>query len=207
MKLELERLGSINQLAIAQYDEQKDNYKQLSIRQNELEKEKRSIIDFMEEIERKKKEAFMQAFNSISENFTKFFSKLTGGGMAYLSLQDSNDPFAGGVDIFAQFPGKTSRLIAGASGGEKSVTAVAFIFTIQTLFPAPFYVFDEVDAHLDPDNAARLADLFKEQSNGTQLIALTLRDVIMDRAERLFGVYIQDGVSRVISTKIMEGVA
>jgi len=202
MRLELERIGSVNQLAISQYEDQKDSYKQLSIRQNELEKEKKSIIDFMEEIERRKREAFMQAFKSINENFAEFFSRLTGGGEGYLSLQNSEDPFAGGVDIFAQFPGKAIRLIAGASGGEKSTTAVAFIFAIQNLFPAPFYVFDEIDAHLDPYNSERLADLLKGQSASSQFIVLTLRDVIMDRAERLLGVYIQNGVSRVVSTRI-----
>lgn len=121
-----------------------------------------------------------------------------------MSLQNSEDPFAGGVDIFAQFPGKATRLIAGASGGEKSVTAVAFILAIQNLFPAPFYMFDEIDAHLDPSNSGRLADLLKEQSVSSQFIVLTLRDVIMDRAERLLGVYIQNGVSRVVSTRIAE---
>lgn len=207
MRLELEHTGSVNQLAIPQYEDQKDNYKQLSIRQNELETEKRSILDFMEEIERRKREAFMQAFKSINENFAKFFSKLNGGGEGYLSLQNSEDPFAGGVDIFAQFPGKATRLIAGASGGEKSITAVAFILAIQNLFPAPFYMFDEIDAHLDPYNSERLADLLKEQSANSQFIVMTLRDVIMDRAERLLGVYVQDGVSRVVSARIAEAAA
>ncbi len=204
MRFELEHLGSVNQLAISQYVEQKDNYKQLSIRQNELEKERRSIVEFMEEIERKKRETFVQAFKNINENFAEFFSKITGGGEGYLSLQNFEDPFAGGIDIFAQFPGKASRLIAGASGGEKSVAAVSFIFAVQSLFPAPFYVFDEIDAHLDPYNAGRLADLLKERSVNSQLIVITLRDVIMDRSDRLFGVYIQDGISRIVSAKIAE---
>ena len=207
IRLEFERIGSVNQLAISQYEEQKDNYKQLSIRQNELEKERRSIVEFMDEIERRKRDAFMQAFTSINEHFAKFFSKLTGGGEGYLSLQNAEDPFAGGVDIFVQFPGKASRLIAGASGGEKSVTAVSFIFAVQSLFPAPFYMFDEIDVHLDPYNSERLANLLKEQSAASQLIVLTLRDVIMDRAGRLLGVYIQEGVSRIVSAKIAEAVA
>jgi len=88
------------------------------------------------------------------------------------------------------------RLIASASGGEKSVTAVSFIFAIQSLSPAPFYIFDEIDAHLDPSNTERLADVLKEQAAYSQLIIITLRDVVMDRADRLFGVFIQDGVSR-----------
>ena len=204
IRSELESLGSVNQLAITQYGEQQVNYKQLSVRRNQLEIEKMAIIDFMEEIEQKKRNAFMQAFNSINQNVTKFFVKLTGSGNAYMKLQNPEDPFAGGIDTFVQFPGKGTRLIAGASGGEKSVTAVAFVFAIQSLSPAPFYIFDEIDAHLDPYNTERLADLLKEQATYSQLIIITLRDVVMDRGEKLFGVYIQNGVSRVVSTKIAE---
>jgi chromosome segregation protein len=204
MRVELERLGSVNQLAISQYQEQKDNYKQLSLRQNELEQEKEAILRFIEEIERRKKEAFMSAFTSVNENFRTFFAQLTGGGEGYLQLQNLEDPFTGGIDIFVQFPGKASRLIAGASGGEKSVTAVAFILAIQSLAPAPFYVFDEIDAHLDPYNSERLADLLRKQAKESQFIVMTLRDVMMDRAEKLFGVYIQNGLSQIVSMKIAE---
>ncbi|MFH0897104.1 MAG: chromosome segregation SMC family protein, partial [Candidatus Bathyarchaeota archaeon] len=207
LRFELEKLGSVNQLATVQYDEQQKNYKQLSIRLNQLEGERKSILEFMEEIERKKKNAFMEAYNKINDNFAKFFSKLTGGGTGSLSLQNQDNPFADGIDIFVQFPGKAKRLIAGASGGEKSVTAVSLIFAIQNLTPAPFYMFDEVDAHLDAFNSERLADLLKEQSVYSQFILITLRDVIMDRADWLFGVYIQNGTSNVVSTKIAEVVA
>jgi chromosome segregation protein len=202
MRVEFERLGSVNQLATTQYQEQKDNYKQLSLRQNELEQEKEAILKFIEEIERRKKEAFMSAFNNVNENFGTFFTQLTGGGEGYLNLQNPETPFTGGIDIFVQFPGKASRLIAGASGGEKSVTAVAFILAIQSLAPAPFYVFDEIDAHLDPYNSERLADLLRKQAQESQFIVMTLRDVIMDRAEKLFGVYIQNGLSQIVSIKI-----
>jgi chromosome segregation protein len=184
--------------------EQKDKYKQLSFRQNELEQEKDAILKFIEEIERRKKDAFMNAFNSVNENFGTFFTQLTGGGDGYLNLQNLEDPFTGGIDVFVQFPGKASRLVAGASGGEKSVTAVALIFAIQSLTPSPFYVFDEIDAHLDPYNSERLADLLRKQAEGSQFIVMTLRDVMMDRAEKLFGVYIQNGLSQVVSLKIAE---
>jgi len=204
MRSELESLGSVNQLAITQYGEQQEKYKQLSVRRNQLDIERKAIIDFMEEIEEKKRSAFMQAFNSIDQSFTNFFSKLTGGGEAHLKLQNPEDPFAGGIDIFVQFPGKGTRLIAGASGGEKSATAVSFVFAIQSLSPAPFYVLDEIDAHLDPQNTERLADVLKEQAAYSQLIVITLRDVIMDRGDRLFGVYIQDGISKIVSAKIAE---
>lgn len=207
MRFELERLGSVNQLAIHQYDEQKDNYKQLSIRRNELEGEKRAILQFMDEIERKKRAAFMEAYEEINGDFEKFFSGMTGGGRGWLQLQNPEDPFSGGVDLFVQFPSKAARLVSGASGGEKSVAAVSFILAVQNLSPAPFYVFDEIDVHLDPYYAERLADLLKERSKASQFVVITLRDVMIDRSERLFGVHSQNGVSRVVSLRLAEAVA
>ena len=206
-RFELERLGSVNQLAVAQYNEQQENFKQLSVRRNQLEAERKAIFDFMDEIERKKKDAFMQAFNGIDQHFVRLFSKLTRSGNGRLSLQNTEDPFAGGIDIFVQFPGKGSRLVAGASGGEKSLTAVAFILAIQSLSPAPFYIFDEIDAHLDPAYTEMLADLLKEQATYSQFVVISLRDVLMERADRLLGVYIQDGASRIVTTRIAEAVA
>jgi len=207
MRFEFQQLGSINQLAPDQYHEQQQKYKQLSIRRNQLEQERKSILDFMDEIERRKREAFLEAYTQVNTNFSYFFEKLTGGGNGWLSLQNPEEPFAGGLDIFVQFPGKAARLVASASGGEKSVVAVVFIFAIQHLSPASIYLFDEIDAHLDHHNAERLADLLREQAADSQFIVITLRDVILDRAEKLFGVYIQNGLSRVVSTKLPELVA
>jgi chromosome segregation protein len=205
MRLELEKLGSVNLLAITQYEQQVNNYKQYSIKRNQLEEEKRSILVFMEEIEQKKRDAFMKAYQEVNGNFQTFFSKITGGGNAWLQLQNEQDPFAGGIDVFVQFPGKAARLISGASGGEKSVAAVSFIFAIQGLSPAPFYIFDEIDAHLDLSNAERLADLLLEQSANTQFVVISLRDVIVNRAQRLFGVFLQDGFSSVVSYQLPGG--
>ncbi len=198
---ELEKLGFINQLAIKEYDIQKENYKQLSIRRNQLEKEKRSILRFIEEIEKEKRKAFMNSYRQINFHFKSFFSKLT-GGTGSLEIQRPEDPFSGGLDIFVQFPGKSLRLVSGTSGGEKSVAAISFIFAIQSLFPAPFYVFDEIDMHLDPYNAEKLADLVAEQSEGSQFLVITLRDVMIKKAARVFGVYNQGGLSRIVSIKI-----
>ncbi|UCD72952.1 MAG: chromosome segregation protein SMC [Candidatus Bathyarchaeota archaeon] len=206
MRDELATLGSVNLLAIDQYSQQVDAYKQLSIRRNEVETEKISILDFMDEIEQRKRNAFMDAYSKIDTGFRFFFSKLTGGGNGWLELENNEDPFAGGLDIYVEFPGKSARLVSGASGGEKSVSAVAFMFAVQDLSPAPFYVFDEVDAHLDIHNAERLADMLLENSSGTQFIVISLRDVVVDRAQKLFGVYAQDGVSKVVSIELTKTV-
>ena len=204
MRYELERLGAVNQLALAHYAEQVGRYKELSIRTNELEKEKQSILAFMEEIERKKRQAFMEAFKKINENFRKNFRKLSDGGEASLKLDNQEEPFAGGMDMEVQFPGKPPILVSGASSGERSVSAVAFLFAIQDYMPTAFYVFDEVDAHLDAFHVAKLGELLVGESVKSQFIVITLKPELANKAERVYGVYERKGVSHVVSAKFKE---
>ncbi|MBS7619446.1 chromosome segregation protein SMC, partial [Candidatus Bathyarchaeota archaeon] len=157
IKAEKSSLGAINQLAESQYAEIVGNFKQMSVRLNELEEEKNSILKFIEEVEKEKQEHFMKAFNEVCENFSTIFAKLTGGGEGRLELQKPENPFSGGVDLYVQFPGKPMRLVAGASGGERSVAAIAYLLSIQKFLKAPFYLFDEIDAHLDDLNVLKLA--------------------------------------------------
>ena len=199
MRLELERLGAVNQLALAHYDEQIGRFKELSVRMNELEKEKQSIIVFMDEIERKKRHVFMEAFNKINDNFSKFFVRLTDGGEASLKLENPEEPFSGGIDMVVQYPGKPPILVSGASSGERSVAAVAFLFAIQDYLPAAFYLFDEVDAHLDAFHVAKLGELLIEESKRSQFIVITLKPEMANKAERVYGIYEHKGVSHVVS--------
>ncbi|KON27871.1 hypothetical protein AC481_03690, partial [miscellaneous Crenarchaeota group archaeon SMTZ-80] len=141
---ELARLGAVNQLAIAQYDEQKNNYKQLSYRINELEMEKASILDFINELEDEKTLIFRNAFDKINDSFKDIFSKITSGGIGSLMIENPEKVFDGGVDLMIQFPGKAQLSINSASGGEKSVATVCFILSLQTINPMPFYIFDEI---------------------------------------------------------------
>jgi len=201
MRLELERLGAINQLALSQYAEQISRYKELSIRMNELEKEKQAILEFMDEIERKKRKVFMDAFEKINEKLDRYFEKLTGGGRAFLKLENTEDPFAGGIDMLVQFPGKPPIPVNGASGGERSVAAVAFIFALQDFTPAAFYIFDEIDAHLDAYHVERLGDLLLEESERAQFIVVTLKPEMVNKAQKVYGVYNRRGISSVISAK------
>ena len=204
MRMELDRLGGVNQLALSHYAEQIARYKELSLRMNELEREKKAIIDFMEEIERKKREVFMDAFEKINKNLERYFEKLTGGGKAQLKLENPEDPFAGGVDMLVQFPGKPWILVSGASGGERSVAAVAFTFALQEFSPASFYIFDEVDAHLDAFHVERLSELFVEESEKAQFIVITLKPEMVNKAQKVYGVYSRNGVSNVISASFKE---
>jgi chromosome segregation protein len=204
MQLELERIGAVNQLALSHYDEQISRYKELSIRMNELEKEKQAILQFMDEIEHKKRKVFMDAFEKINQNLQRYFSKVTGGGTATLKLENIEEPFSGGIDMMVQFINKPSIVVSGASGGERSVAAVAFLFALKEFTPASFYILDEIDAHLDAFHVSKLADLLLEESDKTQFIVITLKPEMVNKAQRVYGVYGQNGVSNVISMKFQE---
>ncbi len=204
LRFELNRLGAVNQLALDHYMEQASRYKELSMRMNELEKEKQAILSFMDEIERKKLAVFMEAFDKIHESFKRYFSKLTGGGEATLILENPEDPFAGGMDMNVQFRGKAYILVSGASSGERSVSAVAFIFALQDFMPAAFYLFDEIDAHLDSFHVSRLGDLLSEESMKSQFVVITLKPEMISKAKKVWGIYERDGVSNVVSTNIQE---
>jgi chromosome segregation protein len=200
MRFELERIGAVNQLAQAQYEDQISKYKELSIRMNELEKERMAIIEFIEEIERKKYNAFMEAFNKINEKIDKYFSKLTDGGNAALKLENPESPFAGGVDMIVQFIDKPPILVSGASSGERSVSAVAFLFALQEFTPASFYLLDEIDAHLDAFHVEKLGELLAEEAAKSQFVVITLKPEMVSKADRIYGIYGHEGVSHVVST-------
>ncbi len=204
MQLELERIGAVNQLALSHYAEQISRYKELSLRMNELEKEKQAIVQFMDEIELKKRNVFMGAFDKINVNLQKYFAKVTGGGSVALKLESIDEPFSGGIDMIVQFPNKPSIVVSGASGGERSVSAVAFLFALKEFTPASFYVLDEIDAHLDAFHVSKLADLLLEESERTQFIVITLKPEMVNKAQRVYGVYGRNGVSNVVSAKFLE---
>jgi chromosome segregation protein len=201
---EKKKLGAINQLALEHYDITKQEYKQRSNRINNMEEEKKSILNFINDIEREKQEHFLKAYNQICENFSIIFSKLTGGGDGQLELQNPKDPFIGGVDLYIQFPGKPMRLASGASGGEKSVAAIAYLLAIQKFLKAPFYLFDEIDAHLDDLNTSRLSKVLKENAAESQFLIISLKDVMVYNANRIYGVFAQNGRSRVLTLPMRE---
>jgi chromosome segregation protein len=204
MQFELERIGGVNQLALSHYEEQISRYRELSIRLNELEREKQAIVHFMDEIEAKKRKVFMDAFEKINDNLRTYFSKLTGGGSAVLQLENPEEPFHGGIDMIVQFPDKPSIVVSGASGGERSVSAVAFIFALKDFTPSSFYILDEIDAHLDAFHTTKLADVLLEESGKIQFIVITLKPEMVNKAQKIYGVYERNGVSNVVSAKILE---
>jgi len=201
MQFELERIGAINQLAAQHYSDQISRYRELSVRLNELEREKQAIVQFMDEIEAKKRKVFMNAFDKINASLTVYFAKMTGGGSATLKLENPEEPFSGGIDMIVQFPNKPSIVVSGASGGERSISAVAFIFGLKEFSPASFYILDEVDAHLDAFHTTKLAETLLEEAAETQFIVISLRPEMVNKAQKVYGVYERNGISNVVTAK------
>lgn len=200
---ELSNLGPLNMLAIEQYEQQAENYRVVSSRLNKLEEERRAIIDFMNTIESQKREAFLKALEEVNGHFSSYFNKITGGS-AWLELEDSQNPFNGGVNIIVQFPTKSPRVASALSGGEKSVVALCFIFAMQSLKPSPFYILDEVDAHLDVVNVEKYANILKDRSAESQIITISLKDYVASKADKVLGVYNKNGSSRIVELPRVE---
>ncbi len=203
MSLEAERdeLSSVNQLAPEQYEALIGNYKLRSVRISELELERQEIINFIKMVEEEKLRAFFTTMEKVSEKFAAYFNRLT-NGVAWLRLVDETKPSDSGVEVIVQFPGKPQRSLRSVSGGERSVAAVSLLMALQGLTPADFYIFDEVDAHMDVAYTVALAELLKEMSKKTQIIIVSLKDVLAEKADQLIGVYIDRGESRIIKTKL-----
>jgi len=201
---DLAELGSVNMLAIEAYDTIKKDYEDLVSKMEKLEEEKQAVMDFMDEIETKKQEIFMETFLEISSKFEDTFKKLSPGGEAHLILQSPDTPFEGGMLIQARPKGKELINIEALSGGEKTMTALAFIFAIQLYRPAPFYILDEVDAALDKVNSDMLGNMIAESAKaGTaQFIIITHNDSVLEQADRLYGVTMTDSGSQIVGVEM-----
>jgi len=191
---------SVNFNADKNYREIFENYKYSSVRKNELEKERNAIVTFIETIDGEKRKVFMDAFERIDRELRLIFTKVTGGN-AWLEIEKPDSIFDSGVFLMAQFPGKLPRDSSSVSGGEKTMSALAFILAIQAVFPSPFYVFDEVDAHLDSVYSGNLAAILAERCTFSQIIIVSLKDTVVSKATSVIGVYMTQGSSRVIRYK------
>ncbi len=203
LEKERERLMPINMRAIMEYEEEESRYNTLRLRRDTLLEEKNAIINFIEEVEKEKSEVFLKTFNEIAYNFSEIFSQISPEGTAKLLLETEDDPFDGGVIIDAKPLGKNIKAAVSLSGGEKAITALSLIFAIQRYKPSPFYILDEVDANLDDSNVERTAEMIQRQAGNTQFIVITLREGMMSRAERLFGVSMhKKGLSSMVSLEV-----
>jgi len=203
LEAELNELQLVNQLAPTQYAEVVSGYRQRSERIAELEAERNELLKLIDEIDREKLRVLESTVKKVSESFGDYFRALTGGD-AWLEFTDPGKPLESGIEMVVRFPGKAPRSARGVSGGEKSVSAVALILALQSLTPADFLVFDEVDAHLDANYSANLANLLKEMSRRVQIIVVSLKDIVAEKADLLIGVYSRNGASSVITLKLGE---
>jgi len=199
---EMEALEPVNMLAIDEYDRVSDELADLEERRDVLVEEREGITERIESYEAQKKATFMDAFEAIDEQFREIFGRLSNGS-GELHLEDEADPFDGGLTMKAQPADKPVQRLNAMSGGEKSLTALAFIFAIQRHNPAPFYALDEVDAFLDAANAERVGEMVDDLSGRAQFVVVSHRAALLERSERAIGVTMQgDNVSAVTGIRL-----
>jgi chromosome segregation protein len=200
-EIEIAKIGSVNLRALEVYDKVKEEYDKIAEKVQKLDEEKQEIFNVIAEIDKRKKKSFMKMFDEINAKFSDYFLKLT-TREAYLVLENAEDPFAGGASIEVKI-GKGKYLdVSSLSGGERALVALSLIFAIQELKPYCFYIFDEIDAALDKRNSERLAGLLKSYMKNAQYIVVTHNDSLITEANYLYGVSMQEGVSKVISLKV-----
>lgn len=196
-------IGAVNMKALEIYDKAEEEYKKLLEKKETLALERQDVLIMMNEVEVKKKELFLNTYDIINKNFGEIFRSLSSKGEACLNLEDEKDPFNGGVNVSVKLSSKKFMDIRSLSGGEKTLTALALIFSIQEHEPASFYVLDEVDAALDKRNAELLAEQVRSYSKKAQYIMISHNDGVISEADNLYGVSMDsDGISKIVSLKI-----
>lgn len=201
----MQELGDVNMRAIVSYEEKAARKEELDTQIKTLSTERQSILDKMNGFEQQKKEAFMTTFTAINENFKDIYHQLS-EGEGRLILENEKDPLSAGMTIEAKPRDKTTNNKLGAlSGGEKALTALALVFSIQKYLPAPFYALDEVDASLDTMNVERIAEMVKKQSSDTQFLVVSHRRPMIEAANRTIGVTQKEkGKTKVTGVKLRD---
>ncbi len=201
------RLGAINLAAIDEYEQQKERKEYLDTQNADLEEALETLETAIRKIDKETRERFKETFEKVNNGLKALFPKVFGGGSAYLELT-GEDLLDTGVAIMARPPGKKNSTIHLLSGGEKALTAVALVFSIFQLNPAPFCMLDEVDAPLDDANVGRYSRLLKEMSDQVQFIYITHNKIAMEISDQLMGVTMHEpGVSRLVSVDVDEAAA
>lgn len=202
VRRKIERLGPINLAAIEQFNEQSERKKYLDAQNDDLSAALDTLEQAIRKIDRETRARFQETFDNVNQGLKRIFPRLFGGGHAYLSLE-GEDILAAGVTVMARPPGKRNSHIHLLSGGEKALTAVALIFSIFELNPAPFCLLDEVDAPLDEANVGRFCDIVREMSQRVQFVVITHNKTTMEMANQLTGVTMNEpGVSRLVSVDL-----
>ena len=203
----VERLGPINLAAIDEYEQKQERKTYLDAQNDDLEEALTTLENAMHKIDRETRDRFKRTFDIVNDKFGELFPLVFGGGKAHLEMT-SDDLLNTGVEILAQPPGKRNATINLLSGGEKALTAIALVFAIFQLNPAPFCMLDEVDAPLDDNNIIRFCNLVSDMANKIQFIFVTHNKATMEMAAQLAGITMQEaGVSRIVSVDIQEAIS
>ena len=203
----ISRLGAINLAAIDEYQQQAERKNYLDAQAQDLEEALEKLESAIKHIDKETRVLFMDTFNQVNAGLQHLFPKVFGGGMASLHLV-GEDTLTSGVSITARPPGKKNATIHLLSGGEKALTALALVFAIFQLNPAPFCLLDEVDAPLDDANVARFCRLVEEMAQQVQFIYITHNKIAMSMAQQLMGVTMHEpGVSRLVSVNVEQAAA
>jgi chromosome segregation protein len=197
---ELKGIGSVNLKAIEEYEKFKTEFDEYKQKYEKILNEKKAVLEMIEKIEEKRKEVFNKCLQAVSNEFHKMFHEMTGGS-ASLSLEDPNN-LESGLVIQVNFADKRPLNIDSLSGGEKTLTALAFMFAIQRYKPAPFYIFDEVDAALDKQNTIRIAELIKKLSKDSQFIVISHNDQTIKYGDVIYGCSMVEGESKIIGLEM-----
>ena len=206
LEQKINRLGPINLAAIEEYEQQSERKKYLDAQNDDLCEALATLEAAINKIDKETRTRFKETYDKVNAGLKRLFPRLFGGGHAYLELTD-DEMLDAGVTIMARPPGKRNSTIHLLSGGEKAMTAVALVFAIFELNPAPFCMLDEVDAPLDDANVNRYCDMLKEMSTSTQFIFITHNKVTMEVSQQLTGVTMHEpGVSRLVAVDIEEAV-
>ncbi len=205
IKNSIRALGSVNVGAIEEYKEVSERYEFMSTQVADVEKSKKELIRLIEELTYKMSHQFREQFVKINDNFNETFRELFGGGQAQLILENPADVLESNIDIKLQPPGKNVKRLDSLSGGEKGLSAIALLFAIMKVNPAPFCIFDEVEAALDDVNVQRYAQYVRRMTDNTQFILITHRRGTMEEADMLYGITMQEqGVSKLLELKTAE---
>ena len=197
--------GSVNLVAIEEFEELKQRFEFLTSQQSDLISAKHSLQQTIVKINRQTRQMFMDTFTKVSEEFRIYFRMLFGGGEAQLVLMDPENVLESGIEIIAKPPGKKLQNISLLSGGEKTLTAIALIFGVFKVNPSPFCVLDEIDAALDESNVGRFSYLLKDFAQIAQFIVITHNKKTIASAKVMYGITMQEtGVSKIVSVKFAE---
>ena len=201
----IKKLGDVNVNAIEEFKEVSERYTFLKTQHDDLVEAEKALQQIIAELDTAMRRQFKDKFHKINQEFDKVFRELFGGGKGTLELMEDEDILEAGIRIIAQPPGKKLQNMMQLSGGEKALTAIALLFAIQNLKPSPFCLLDEIEAALDESNVTRFANYLHKLTRHTQFIVITHRRGTMEKADRLYGITMQEkGVSVLVSVNLID---